>query len=70
MKQTKQSLDKISSSFDFEILIAEDGSTDGTDEILAFVDVDLSTDMRYVKELIEAIRSEGYDFAAGQDQEY
>ena len=31
VKQTKQSLDKISSSF--EIIIAEDGSTDGTAEI-------------------------------------
>jgi len=100
VKQTKQSLDKISASF--EILIAEDGSTDGTAEIarrieaeepcvrhihsaerlgkgkalsralrlakgetLAFFDVDLSTDMRHVKELVEAVRSEGYDFATG-----
>ncbi|MHC1610329.1 MAG: dolichyl-phosphate beta-glucosyltransferase [Candidatus Methanospirareceae archaeon] len=100
VKQTKKSLDEISSSF--EIIIAEDGSTDGTAEIarlieaeepyvrhihsverlgkgkalsrafrlakgetLAFLDVDLSTDMRHLKELIEAVRSEGYDFATG-----
>lgn len=85
----------------YEIIIAEDGSTDGTDklaselsrkysfvkhfhseerlgrgnalknafkrsegEILAFIDVDLATDMSHLGTLVEAIR-EGYDFAIG-----
>ncbi len=85
----------------FEIIIAEDGSKDGTDricavlakkyafvvhlhsderlgrgralnraiqasrgEILCDIDVDLATDMKHLKELIQAIRN-GYDFATG-----
>jgi len=85
----------------FEIIIAEDGSTDGTDRIaeelckrylqvkhlhsdkrlgrgralnrafkksrgriLIYTDVDLSTDPRFLKPLIHAIKS-GYDFATG-----
>ncbi|MGQ9478631.1 MAG: glycosyltransferase [Thermoproteota archaeon] len=85
----------------FEIIIAEDGSTDGTDriasmlslkypfvrhihndrrlgrgralrevakkakgEIMVYMDVDLATSMKHLKELIQAIR-EGYDFATG-----
>jgi hypothetical protein len=100
VRQTKKALREISSSF--EIIIAEDGSTDGTDEIakkieamdssvrcihseerlgrgkalkrafkiakgeiLAYMDVDLSTDMKYLKHLIEAIKDENYDFATG-----
>jgi glycosyltransferase AglD len=87
---------------DFEIIIAEDGSTDGTDDVarkltqqykyikhvhsdarqgrgraltrafkastgdvLCYIDVDLATDMSHLKELIEAISIEGYDFATG-----
>lgn len=98
--ELKKALREISSSF--EIIIAEDGSTDGTDEkakrialadpsvvhlhskerlgrgralkkafriakgeILAYVDVDLSTDMKHLKHLIEVIRDEKYDFATG-----
>ncbi len=89
------------SNYDYEIIIAEDGSTDGTDkiaerlaksnsriihlhsnerlgrgkaltnairqakgDIVAYLDVDLSTDMRHLKELIDAI-AKGYDVATG-----
>lgn len=85
-----------------EILIAEDGSTDGTyeyatelesensnirllhsdkrqgrghalsraikaakGEIVCYIDVDLATDMSYLSLLIDAILSDGYDFATG-----
>ncbi len=88
--------------YEYEIIIAEDGSTDGTDKIaselssrynnvkhlhsderlgrgralvnafqqaegdvLVYLDVDLSTDMNHLKELIDAIAVEGYDFATG-----
>ncbi len=85
----------------FEIIIAEDGSKDGTDkisealarkydfvvhlhsderlgrgralnrafkaskgEILAYIDVDLATNMKHLCDLIQSIR-DGYDFATG-----
>jgi glycosyltransferase involved in cell wall biosynthesis len=85
----------------FEIIIAEDGSKDGTDriseslakkydfivhlhsderlgrgcamvrafkasrgEILCDIDVDLATDMKHLRELVQSIR-DGYDFATG-----
>ena len=88
--------------YDYEIIIAEDGSTDGTDkiasmlakedpkvkhlhsderlgrgkalsnafkvaegDILVYLDVDLSTDMKHLKELIDSIAIEGYDIATG-----
>ena len=100
INQTSKALKEITSSF--EIIIAEDGSSDGTDkiasklaekynyvrhlhsdsrlgkgraltrafksahgEVICFVDVDLATDMKHFKELIEAISLEGYDFAIG-----
>ncbi|MEM2487606.1 MAG: glycosyltransferase family 2 protein [Thermoproteota archaeon] len=85
----------------YEIIIAEDGSTDGTDKIasqistkypfiihlhnderlgkgsaltqaskrsrgriIVYMDVDLATNLKHLKDLIQAIR-EGYDFATG-----
>jgi glycosyltransferase involved in cell wall biosynthesis len=98
--QVADALQKITPTF--EIIIAEDGSTDGTDkiakelakkypyikhlhsnnrlgrgkalnrafklsegEILAYIDVDLATDLKHLAELINAIKEEGYDFSTG-----
>ncbi len=100
VEEVKRWMDK--TGYDYEVIIAEDGSTDGTDKIaaelakkdpkikhlhsdkrlgrgkalarafkqaegdvLAYLDVDLSTDMKHLKELIDAIIKEGYDFATG-----
>jgi len=86
----------------YEIIIAEDGSTDGTaelaetlaqkypyvkhlhgekrlgrgtalnnafrqsrGEVLVYMDLDLATDLKHLKPLVDAIRFEGYDFATG-----
>ena len=86
----------------YEIIIAEDGSTDGTAEcaqelaqktpslrhihranrlgrgtalnnafkqsngqVLVYMDLDLATDLNYLKPLVEAITVEGYDFSTG-----
>ncbi len=86
----------------FEIIIAEDGSTDGTaeraeelaqknqfvrhihrdqrlgrgtalnnafeqsrGEVLVYMDLDLATDISFLKPLVEAITLEGYDFSTG-----
>jgi glycosyltransferase involved in cell wall biosynthesis len=86
----------------YEIIIAEDGSTDGTDKlaaalaekypfvkhihrekrlgrgaalknafkqssgrVLVYMDLDLATDLKHLKALIDAVESEGYDFATG-----
>ena len=99
VERTAAALFDITSSF--EIIIAEDGSHDGTDricaalakkypfvvhlhsderlgrggamnralraskgDILCYIDVDLATDMKHLKELVQAIR-DGYDFATG-----
>ncbi|HID19584.1 MAG TPA: glycosyltransferase family 2 protein [Methanophagales archaeon] len=98
--QVADALQKITPTF--EIIIAEDGSSDGTDkiaealakaypyikhlhsndrlgrgkalnrafklskgEILAYIDVDLATDLKHLEELINAIKEEGYDFSTG-----
>jgi len=100
VKEVKKWMDKI--GYAYEIIIAEDGSTDGTDkiasmlakkdpkvkhlhsdkrlgrgralsnafkvaegDILVYLDVDLSTDMKHLKELIDSIAIEGYDIATG-----
>jgi glycosyltransferase involved in cell wall biosynthesis len=86
----------------YEIIIAEDGSTDGTDklaaalaekypfvkhihgekrlgrgtalknafkqsngEVLVYMDLDLATDLKHLKVLVDAVEFEGYDFATG-----
>ncbi|MCS7121235.1 MAG: flippase-like domain-containing protein [Archaeoglobaceae archaeon] len=100
VKEVKNVAEKI--GYDFEILIAEDGSKDGTDKIAAeiakkdlkvkhlhsderlgrgralmnairksegdivvFMDVDLSTDLSHLKDLIDAILIEKYDISIG-----
>ncbi len=98
--QISQALREI--GYSFEIVIAEDGSSDGTDkkaaelaetvpfvrhihrekrlgrgtalnnafrqssgEVLVYMDLDLATDLRYLRPLVEAITAEGYDFSTG-----
>lgn len=100
VEKTTQTIQQFVDSY--EIIIAEDGSTDGTaerseeltrkysfvkhihrnerlgrgtalsnafrqsnGEILVYMDLDLATDLNYLKPLIEAISKEGYDFATG-----
>ena len=99
-EKVRQALNEFTRSY--EIIIAEDGSTDGTDKlaaalaekhsfvkyihgekrlgrgtalktafkqsrgkILVYMDLDLATDLKYLKSLVEAVKSEGYDFATG-----
>jgi glycosyltransferase AglD len=100
VEKTIQTLNLFEQSF--EVIIAEDGSTDGTaerakeiasqnpkvrhihrekrlgrgtalnnafkqssGEVLVYMDLDLATDLEYLKPLVEAITVEGYDFSTG-----
>jgi glycosyltransferase involved in cell wall biosynthesis len=100
VEKTAQTLEEFTRSF--ELIIAEDGSTDGTAErseelakryafvkhihgekrlgrgtalnnafkqssgrILAYMDVDLATNIEQLKSLIKAVEEEGFDFAVG-----
>ena len=100
VEKTAQTLREFTNSF--ELIIAEDGSTDGTaerseelaqkypfvkhihgeqrlgrgtalnnafrqssGEVLVYMDLDIATDLKHLKLLVEAITLEGYDFATG-----
>ena len=100
VEKTIQTLNQFTQSY--EVIIAEDGSTDGTaeraeelaqkipdvrhihrekrlgrgtalnnafkqsnGEVLVYMDLDLATDLKYLKPLVEAITVEGYDFSTG-----
>jgi glycosyltransferase involved in cell wall biosynthesis len=100
VKKVSKALGEFTRSY--EIIIAEDGSKDGTAEraealaqrysyvkhihgekrlgrgtalnnafrqssgrVLVYMDLDLATDLKYLKPLIDALRVEGYDFATG-----
>jgi glycosyltransferase involved in cell wall biosynthesis len=100
VEKTTAALKELDNSY--EIIIAEDGSTDGTAEraeelaqkdswvkhihrekrlgrgtalnnafkksngqVLVYMDLDLATDLKYLKPLVEAITIEGYDFSTG-----
>jgi glycosyltransferase involved in cell wall biosynthesis len=100
VEKTIQALKGFTDSY--EVIIAEDGSTDGTAEraeelaqktpsvrhihreqrlgrgtalnnafkqssgqVLVYMDLDLATDLKFLKPLVEAITVEGYDFSTG-----
>ena len=100
VEKTIQTLNLFAQSY--EVVIAEDGSSDGTaerseelaqqnpkvkhihrekrlgrgtalnnafkhssGEVLVYMDLDLATDLKYLKPLVEAITVEGYDFSTG-----
>jgi glycosyltransferase involved in cell wall biosynthesis len=100
VQQASEALNGFAASY--EIIIAEDGSSDGTDrlsedlaqryvfvrhihgekrlgrgtalnnafrqsrgEVLVYMDLDLATDLKYLKPLVEAISVEGFDFSTG-----
>ncbi len=100
VEKVTQALNEFTRSY--EVIIAEDGSTDGTAEraeelaqkypyvkhihgekrlgrgtalnnafrqsrgkVLVYMDLDLATDLRFLKPLVEAVAVEGFDFATG-----
>jgi glycosyltransferase AglD len=100
VEKTTQALKQFAQSY--EVIIAEDGSTDGTaqkaeeivqttpglrhihrdqrlgrgtalnnafkqsnGQVLVYMDLDLATDLKHLKPLVQAITAEGYDFATG-----
>ncbi|MCX8150221.1 MAG: glycosyltransferase family 2 protein [Candidatus Bathyarchaeota archaeon] len=100
VQKTTDALKEFTNSF--ELIIAEDGSTDGTaeraeelankyayvkhihrkerlgrgtalknafkqslGEVFVYMDLDLATDLKYLRPLIDAVAYEGYDFATG-----
>lgn len=100
VEKVSQALNEFTRSY--EVIIAEDGSTDGTDklaaalaekysfvkhlhgekrlgrgaalknafkqsrgEVLVYMDLDLATDLKHLKALVDAVESEGYEFATG-----
>jgi glycosyltransferase involved in cell wall biosynthesis len=100
VEKTVKTLNEFTDSY--EIIIAEDGSTDGTPErseelsqkypfvkhihgekrlgrgtalnnafkksngkVFVYMDLDLATDLKYLRPLIESITLEGYDFSTG-----
>ena len=100
VQKVTQTLNELARSY--EIIIAEDGSTDGTDklaaalaerypfvkhiheenrlgrgvalknafkqssgEVLVYMDLDLATDLKHLKHLIEAVEHGGFEFATG-----
>ncbi len=106
-KRLRDTVEKVRESaaktgYEFEIIIAEDGSKDGTDviaselssrypevihlhsderlgrgralmnaferargKVVVYMDVDLATDLKHLRELVDAIAAEGYDLATG-----
>jgi glycosyltransferase involved in cell wall biosynthesis len=100
VEKIAQALNELTRSY--EVIIAEDGSTDGTDklaaaltekypfvkhihgekrlgrgtalknafkqscgEFLVYMDLDLATDLKHLKALVDAVKSEGYELATG-----
>jgi glycosyltransferase involved in cell wall biosynthesis len=100
VEKTIQALNAFADSY--EVIIAEDGSTDGTaeraeeisqknpvvrhihrekrlgrgtalnnafkqsyGEVMVYMDLDLATDLKYLRPLVEALTVEGYDFSTG-----